>query len=207
MSDQTEPTTMEKARYEASVRALEFEIEQFWKRSLFFWGFIGAALVAFSAADKHSLLQGVIASFGFVCSVVWTLANRGSKFWYESWEDKRIKAEIVVTGELYGKPGPEKHEKECPGKWLKGKNEKWLQGRRYSPSKLTIVLSDYVAFLWFGLLVSKIIKIIMICPCLQIWHILKNWSAWFTCIFMVFSILYGILWGLSCHHKDKDEDT
>jgi hypothetical protein len=31
----------QRARYEACVKALQFELDLFWKRSLFFWGFIG----------------------------------------------------------------------------------------------------------------------------------------------------------------------
>jgi hypothetical protein len=80
--------TADRDKYDASVKALQFELEQFWKRSLFFWGFIGAAFIAFATSDSHPSLQAAIASFGFVCSVVWTLANRGSKFWYEDWETK-----------------------------------------------------------------------------------------------------------------------
>ena len=66
----------ERDRYEACIKALDFELEQFWKRSLFFWGFIGAAFVGLAASDNHPFLQGAIAGFGFVGSVTWTLANR-----------------------------------------------------------------------------------------------------------------------------------
>ena len=199
MSDQTEPSAMQNARYEASVRALEFELDQFWKRSLFFWGFISAALVAFcaAAAYQHPLLQGVIASFGFVCSAIWTLANRGGKFWYENWESKRIAAEKSITGKLYGEPEPEKRK----DKW----QQRWLQGKRYSPSKLAIALSDYVVFLWFCLLVSRLIKIL---PLFKLSCPLVNWLVGLTCIFMVISFLYVFLVWSSCPHKnDPDEST
>src|ERR1700733_7998627 len=108
-----------RARYDASVSALEFELEQFWKRSLFFWGFIGAAFVAFSTATAYQPLplQSAIASFGFVCSTIWTLANRGSKYWYENWEDRPKETEKAVTGVLYGDPKPERKEKKLYKKW------------------------------------------------------------------------------------------
>jgi cell division protein FtsW (lipid II flippase) len=194
MSEQAELNAMEKARYDASVRALEFELEQFWKRSLFFWGFIAGAFVAFSAADKHLLLQGVIASFGFVCSVVWTLANRGSKFWYENWEIKLIEAETCVTGKHYGEVREKASEKE----FLK----KWLQRSRYSPSRLTIVLSDYVAVLWLGLLISRFVTILL--PWKEWW---KHLPAWLTCLFIVLSIVYVSLLGWSCHHNSEEKPT
>jgi hypothetical protein len=184
------------AKYDASVRGVEFELELFWKRSLFFWGFIGGALVAFSAADKHLLLQSVIASFGFVCSMVWTLANRGSKYWYESWEAELVRAEIAVTGRLYGYETPEKTEKE----YLK----KWLQGRRYSPSRLTIALSDYVVFLWLCLLVSMVARIVSHFQCMQI---SKDCLAWLTCSFILFSIAYAVLLLRFCHVKNEKAKT
>ena len=80
----------------------KFEIGLFWQRSLFFWGFIAAAFVAYAAIadatppDTDLLLA--IAAFGFVCSVAWALANRGSKYWQESWEAKLETFENDVLG-------------------------------------------------------------------------------------------------------------
>ena len=74
------PTQYHRDRYEASVKAYQFELDLFWKRSLFFWGIIGAAFVALSSKEATPRLQVMIASFGLVCSTVFTLVNRGSKF-------------------------------------------------------------------------------------------------------------------------------
>jgi hypothetical protein len=70
----------------------KFEIDLFWKRSLFFW-FIAAAFVAYATliksetnADKD--LPFIIACFGLVYNFAWTLGNRGSKYWQEAWEQK-----------------------------------------------------------------------------------------------------------------------
>jgi len=38
--------TKELKRFDASFATRQFEIDLFWKRSLFFWGFIAAAFVA-----------------------------------------------------------------------------------------------------------------------------------------------------------------
>lgn len=200
MADQGESNpvgkTLAQAKYDATVRGLQFELEQFWKRSLFFWGFIGAALVALSAADKHFALQGVIASFGFVCSMVWTLGNRGSKYWFEVWQRKHEKAETLVTGVLYGDLCPKTPEETNLEKETNLK--KWLQGRRYSPSKLTIALSDYVVLLWFGLLVSRFVKIL---PAFRPNHFSEDCLAWLTCSFMLSSIAYAVLLVVVCHVK------
>lgn len=191
------PSECEKARYDASVRALEFELEQFWKRSLFFWGFIGAAFVAFAAANQSLLTQGVVASFGFVCSVTWTLANRGSKFWYENWELKRYTAEVPVTGTLYG-GDPKKKEADGIG---------WLSGRRYSPSKLAIALSDYVVSLWVGLLVSRSYLMLRpYCPALAADY--PSRSNTVTLLFIVMSVVYAVtVLGWGCYSKDSKNKT
>src|ERR1035441_7663249 len=72
--------------YAADVR--KFEVERFWQRSIFFWGFIAAAFVAYAQSAGKGDLAFLIACFGLVCSIAWTLQNRGSKYWYEAWEKK-----------------------------------------------------------------------------------------------------------------------
>ena len=131
-------------QYEFACRAREVELDLFWKRSLFFWGFIGAAFVAFATLRSSVTLSVLIASFGFVCSFVWTLANRGSKFWYENWERKVEISEKHFTGPWFAVPESAK-----PDLW-------WLRARRFSVSKLTIALSDYMVALWFALLLSRL---------------------------------------------------
>ena len=191
------PSDREKARYKASVKALEFELDQFWKRSLFFWGFIGAAFIAFATANGQPLMQGAISGFGFVCSMTWTLANRGSKFWYESWELERRAAEKPVTGILYGR-------------WHRKKESSgfsWLTAERYSPSKLTIALSDYVAALWLGLLLSRAYLIGRNIHCPITWK--NSWVDLAILAFLGLSVLYAaiVLLGL-CHSDDsQDEDV
>jgi len=189
------PSDREKARYEASVSALEFELDQFWKRSLFFWGFIGAAFVAFATANGQPLMQGAIAGFGFVCSTTWTLANRGSKFWYESWELERRATEQPVTGTLYGRWHSKK----------KSSGLGWLTAERYSPSKLTIALSDYVATLWLGLLLSRAYLIGRAIRCPITWK--DSWVDLAILAFLGLSVLYAaiVLIGF-CHSDDSEDD-
>lgn len=182
-------------RYDACVQALQFELDLFWKRSLFFWGFIGVAFIAFAAAKDQLGLQAAIASFGFVCSMVWTLANRGGKFWFENWEQKLVKAESALTGNLYGnpeiqgwKPGDNLRLLECVGWWA-------FKARRYSPSRLAIALSDYVFFLWSCLLASRV------------YLINSPPSPWYSVelrnkvalIFVVLSFLFGALLPWFCY--------
>jgi hypothetical protein len=116
----------------------KFEIQLFWSRSLFFWGFIASAFVGYATLQQHgSDLSVVVACFGVVCSVAWTLVNRGSKYWQEAWEQKVERLESGVTGALFSQEETEIFAKSC-----------WLRGRRYSVSKLAIGLSDYTVLFW-----------------------------------------------------------
>lgn len=141
-----------KMRLKISNDTRKFEIELFWKRSLFFWGFIASAFIAFVTSYKSNpILSFVIANFGLVCSIAWTLTNRGSKFWQENWEQCVTENEDDIVGSLF--------------KDVKPRLEKdgfWLSARRFSVSKLTIALSDYVAVLWFFISSYMIITILNI---------------------------------------------
>ena len=118
----------------------KFEIERFWQRSLFFWGFITAAVVAYGAATKSPQLQSLAACYGFLCSLAWSLQNRGSKYWHESWEKKVEHVQCAVLGtNLFSNKEPIKR----PG---------WLEAKRYSSSKLVMALSDITCVAWLGLI-------------------------------------------------------
>jgi len=182
--DRTKMESRAKAQYEFACRAREVELDLFWKRSLFFWGFIGAAFVAFATLRSNLALSVLIASFGFVCSFVWTLANRGSKFWYENWERKVEKSEMDFTGPWFAVP-------ESPKPDLR-----WLRARRFSVSKLAIALSDYVAALWFVLLLSRLA--VLLFPT----GTLDRWRAIATTAFASVSILYAF--GLIALARSKE---
>lgn len=129
-------------RFEVAVQIRNFEIDLFWKRSLFFWGFIAAAFTGYAALrGKNADLSLVVACFGMVCSCAWTLLNRGSKYWQETWETKVERYEEAVVGALFAK----EEDRQDKG-W-------WLASRKYSVSKLAIALSDYVLILWLALVI------------------------------------------------------
>ncbi len=81
--------TKNEKSFDVAVKIRNFEIGLFWKRSIFFWGFISVAFVGYAALRTANRDLGlVVACFGMVCSFSWTLVNRGSKYWQESWEKK-----------------------------------------------------------------------------------------------------------------------
>jgi hypothetical protein len=126
-------------QYAADVR--KFEIERFWQRSLFFWGFIAAAFLAYSGSynKNEELLPFLIAGFGVVCSLAWTLQNRGSKYWQEAWEVESVE-ENVLGASLFSNKEPIKSR----GLWNAG---------AFSVSRLAIGLSDFTVIIWCVLLV------------------------------------------------------
>ncbi len=132
-------------RFDAALATRQFEIDLFWKRALFFWGFIGAAFVAVAAVEgKSPVLSLLVSGFGMVCSLGWTLVNRGSKYWQEQWESKIGAVEDSVTGPLFKEPMPGQDKG-----W-------WLSGRRYSVSKVAIAVSDYVFLVWVAVFLRQV---------------------------------------------------
>lgn len=84
---------LEKA-LEIALDTRKFEIELYWKRTGYFVLFIGAIFVGYykvlsisetSDSEKEWLLL-LLSSLGFLLSLLWYMANRGSKFWQENWE-------------------------------------------------------------------------------------------------------------------------
>ena len=136
---------LSKTRLSYAVQARQVEIDLFWRRALFFWGFIGAAFVALVVTwHQHPILSIAVSCFGVICSLCWTLANRGSKYWYEAWEAKVEREEKKCLGKLFSEIEPVQTQ------------GLWLSARRYSVSKLAIALSDFVFVLWFSMLAYQV---------------------------------------------------
>jgi hypothetical protein len=137
----------ERRKFDLAVQVRNFEIELFWKRSVFFWGFISSAFIGYAALRKFNRDLGlVVACFGMVCSCAWTLLNRGSKYWQESWEAKVERAEPEVMGKFFAREEAVQTHKF----W-------WLRARKFSVSKLAIALSDYVFLLWLCLVIAELL--------------------------------------------------
>lgn len=128
-------------RFDVALQTRQLEIDLFWQRSLFFWGFISAAFVAIAVLKEQPVLSLLVSGFGLVVSVSWALVNRGSKYWQEQWESKIEQEEKNVTGPLF----KARELQQDKGRW---------GGRKYSVSKVTIAVSDYVSFVWLCILGS-----------------------------------------------------
>lgn len=89
------------------------EIELYWKRAQYFWGFLatilGGYLFAFRSIASSSkpsnildpIVLFVIAFVGFLFSLGWLLSNRGSAFWQENWEYHVRELEKEIYGPLH----------------------------------------------------------------------------------------------------------
>jgi hypothetical protein len=151
------------------------EIGLFWQRSLFFSGFITVAAAGYGATiNNQPSFALVVATCGFVGSVAWTLANRGSKYWQESWEAKVEEAEKDVIGVVHADPM-----QMTKGNW-------WLRSRRFSVSKLTIALSDFVTAIWIPLVLFVFAKVYG-------WQISDGTKSWLRIGFPVAGGLYALL--------------
>lgn len=173
----------------------KFEIELFWKRSLFFWGFIIASFYAYITLAKENMIFSLMAAcLGFACSVCWTCVNRGSKYWQEQWEAKL--KEFQGMDDLYE-----------PKEIKEG--EFWSY--RFSVSKLLICLSDFITILWFILVLFSLYKIVVHNSIYKIKMslIAINWlhdivRIHVSIIFILFTLLWMILFVyLSTYHADK----
>jgi hypothetical protein len=137
--------------FETVTETRRFEIGLFWQRALFFWGFIASAFVGYATLSRYGSrrLALVVACFGFVCSVAWSLANRGSKYWQENWEEKAKRIELEVLNEpVFGHQEPAS----LSGGW-------WLRPRRFSVSRLATALADFTGAVWLVLMVGTALAI------------------------------------------------
>jgi hypothetical protein len=132
-------------RFRLAVDLRKFEIELFWKRSVFFWGFIAAAFVAYGVLRKNEFgfATMIMTCFGLICSVAWMLANFGSKFWQENWEASAVREGRKVGFEDFFLA------EQVQDKGL-------LRARKYSVSRLVICLSCFTVGLWALILGAEV---------------------------------------------------
>ena len=140
-----------KKAYEEASDIRKFEIELYWKRSGYFWTmltvvFAGyfSVLSAEHCSDKY-LLSFIIACVGSVFTFAWCLANKGSKYWQENWENHVDLLEDKITGPLY-KTRLERPREDCS-------IETFITSpSAFSVSKINMWVNVFVLFIWIFLL-------------------------------------------------------
>lgn len=97
--------------YEKAWDARKFEIDNYWKRTTYFWAFQITSFTAYLAVlnsnfynlipSKNPEVLFCIISIGFITAISWALINIGSKFWQRHWEKHIDLLEDKITGPLY----------------------------------------------------------------------------------------------------------
>lgn len=135
----------------------KFEIDLYWRRATYFWAFIGASLagyIAIQASNSNSKADPsvLLCCLGLVFSFSWLLANRGSKYWQENWENHVDMLEDSVTGPLY-KVVLTRNDPEGRKQWI----DHLLTGpSAFSVSKINQLLSLFITLIWLILLVNAL---------------------------------------------------
>jgi hypothetical protein len=123
---------IEKA-YEQAWHARDFEIDNYWKRTLYFWGFQVASFAGYFKLvlknEAHEPLLFCVSCIGFITALAWVLANKGSKAWQENWEKHIDMLEDYITGPLY----------------------KIVSNQSYSVSRVNLGVSRFFSVFWFVL--------------------------------------------------------
>lgn len=88
---------------EIALDTRKFEIELYWKRTAYFVLFIGVIFVGYyNVLSKSHWLSLFIAALGFLLSLLWYMANRGSKFWQENWEAQIEELSTYLGTPIFG---------------------------------------------------------------------------------------------------------
>jgi hypothetical protein len=164
--------------YKLAVEARNLELRLFWNRSLFFGGFILALFVGYynvaarpTAGEEPAFAKALIPTFGVLFSFAWSLANRGSKYWYESWESKILECERLLDVRFFGD-------------WQRPQRKSWLfRARLYSVSKIAIFLSDLVLLGWLTIF---------------LWQTRRDWIEWIFSYELHLNVVDVVLLALAC---------
>jgi hypothetical protein len=169
--------------YQRACELRDFEIDKFWMRSKYFWGFVSVILGAYAAIVQSDYVKKIqngempnlhfdfcLLIMGFLCSIVWLLVLWGSKAWYEHWELMICFLEDDITGPLYK-----------TGTYRKSR-------KNYSVSKLNIMLAWIYIIAFLGLL------ILYVCgnyaPAI---HIAIDSIDWFVTIALCVTVVVSII--------------
>lgn len=148
----------EREAFKHAIEARKFEIQMYWTRTAYFWTLSAAALTGFFVvSDKKPKIDSfVISCIGIILSIGWALANKGSKYWHENWENHVQMLEDVVIGplhktHLYRGPEPFRLRYDWVSQVLTGPSG-------FSVSKINSIFSWFFVFIWLFLAYTVIPK-------------------------------------------------
>jgi len=167
----------------------KLEIGLLWQRTLIFWGFVAALFVAVaSVLGKSRGLAAALSIAGVVFSLIWALANRGSKSWQESWElkaDDFLIRRYTVDEKIFRRK-------------TQSQNDVFflLRPLKYSVSKLLVALSDFVVIIWIGLTLRLTVDVYDRYP--------RHLDKYAIGIFAVFGFMYLLYVLYACRSRPEE---
>ena len=164
MEDENKVNRVTKEALEKSLDIRKFEIDLYWKRATYFWGFLvvifagyfavlGAKFEVLTQREKLVALL-LISCLGTVFSFCWFLVNKGSKYWQNNWERHVDMLEDKVMGPLY-KTVLEETEEEDWKKFI-------TKAEEFSVSKVNQILSFFLVLVWGIISIGNALKIVNI---------------------------------------------
>jgi hypothetical protein len=140
-----EKKDLHKAAFKKAWETRNFEIDKFWQRSAFFWGFIViifGGYITVVTGEFYETAKGMYLDFylillGIIFSFAWFLIIWGSKRWQDNWEEHIYYLEDEITGPLY------------KTLYYKGKYY-------YSVSKISQILAGVVIVTWIFLVIQYV---------------------------------------------------
>ncbi len=123
----------------------KFELDLYWKRATYFWGFLIAIFAAFfividPSKKINSNYQILIICLGLLFALAWYLVNRGSTYWVTNYE-RIIDAIEQYKGQSFYNLNLVKDEKST------FKNSAYP----FSVSRINITISLFIVLVWLGL--------------------------------------------------------
>ncbi|MFT3911450.1 MAG: hypothetical protein QM737_18650 [Ferruginibacter sp.] len=126
----------------------KFEIDLYWKRATYFWGFLIAAFTAYFIVSDPSkfaskpIYELLVVCIGFIFSLSWYLVNRGSLYWQSNWERMIEAIEESLEIDFYKSNLVSKNKVSHVFSWYP-----------YSLGRINIMVSLFVCTIWFGLII------------------------------------------------------
>ncbi|WP_216379626.1 RipA family octameric membrane protein [Arcanobacterium phocae] len=152
----TESSTEQQKRLETLLRIAHetrnFEIGLYWKRASYYWVFVSVIFIGYyttlSGASTNSSMQApnssmqalfsiLFPALGLIFTLGWCLANKGSKYWQENWEEHVNILEIIAGIPIHSVT--KTSAKPCPFS---------LKPFPYSVSKINQLLSLVILAFW-----------------------------------------------------------
>ncbi len=189
--------------YDKVLDLRKFEIENFWKRTLFFWGTIAMIYVGFFNS-KLNEYQIVLPLIGLLFNLIFSLSTRGSKYWQEHWETIAIVYENELNFSFFNY--------NTQSIINKSSKSKLTKPYRFSVSKLTMLLSDLSVLLWVFLWIKELVILIDESKLNFEFCLSTSEIHWYTVgIILIHIILIGyfmvFMWKGNVQHRFKKQRT